>query len=139
MDFTQAQTDVVRAVAGSFPAGDWQAAILDYEVREVSDGFDSDYVGIVLMRSADGTLTQEQFQLDRQARQACTQLYLQRKNEAGEDIAGFVLRIEQPGKFRFDFKDSLKRLEGVWDAENEGYLDNYLDNYKREKAVTDAS
>ncbi len=135
MDFTQAQIEVVRAVAGSFPAADWQAAILDYEIQQVSDGFDSDYVGVVLIRGSDGALTQDQFYLDRTAREACTQLFLQRKQDAGEDIAGFVLRIEHPGKYRFDFKDKAKRLEGLWDAEGEGYLDNYLEHYQREKAA----
>lgn len=139
MDFTQAQIEVVKAAAASFPSGEWQAAILDYEIREMADGFDSDYVGIVLLKSDDGALAQDQFYLDRTAREACTNLYMQRKREAGDEIAGFVLRIEQPGKYRFDFKDKAKRLDGVWDAEGEGYLDNYLDHYQREKAVSGAN
>ncbi len=134
MDFTQAQTNVVRAVAGALPADAWQAVILDYEIREVSGGFDSDYVGIVLIPGNDGQLRQDQFQLDKAARDACTELYLQRKRGAGDMIAGFVLRIEQPGAFQFDFKDQIKRLDGVWDAEAEQYLDKYLEHYQREKA-----
>jgi hypothetical protein len=135
MDFTQAQIDVVKAAVATFPAGEWQAAILDYEIREMPDGFDSDFVGIVLMKAPGGGLVQEQFYLDRPAREACTKLYLQRKREAGDDIAGFVLRVEMPGHYRFDFKDKAKRLNGVWDAEGEQYLDNYLTHYEREKAA----
>lgn len=135
MDFTQAQIDVVKAAVATFPAGKWQAAILDYEIREMPDGFDSDYVGIVLMNDPSGGLVQEQFYLDRSAREASTALYLQRKRDAGEAIAGFVLRVEQPGAYRFDFKDKAKRLNGIWDAEGEQYLDNYLTHYQREKAA----
>ncbi len=136
MDFTQAQIEVVKAAVSSFPAGEWQAAILDYEIREMPDGFDSDFVGIVLLKNGEGKLGQDQFYLDRPAREACTNLYLQRKREAGEKIAGFVLKIEHPGKYRFDFKDSAKRLNGVWNSEGEEYLDNYLDHYQREKEAT---
>ena len=135
MDFLEAQMDVVKATVACLPDVPWQAAILDIELREFPDGFDTDHVGIVLKRGRDGGLEQDQFTLDRAARDSCVGLYRQRKDDAGEVIAGFVLRIEHPGLWRFDFKDRTRRLDGVWDAAAERYLETYLDHYLREKAA----
>ena len=134
MEFTQATTDLVNAVAACLPAEDWQPAFLDFELREVPDGFDSDYVGIVLLKDATGDLVQDQFQLDTVARQAAGTLYLQRKMKAEEANSGFVLRLEQSGTYRIDFKNRVKRMDGIWDAAEEGYADNYLSHYLREQA-----
>ncbi len=135
MDFTQAQIGVVKAVIATFPGGEWQAAILDCEILEMPDGFDLDFTGIILMKDSAGHLVQDQFYLDAPARQDCCNLYLQRKRAAGDIIAGFQLRIQQPGTYRFTFKDKVKRLNGVWDAEAETYLDNYLAHYQRETSA----
>ena len=134
MDFTQAQIEVVRTAIATFPTGDWQAALLDGEILEMPDGFDTDCCGVVLLQSGDGTLTQDQFYLDQAARHACVNLYLQRKNDAGDVIGGFVLRIDRSGRYRFEFNVEAKRLNGVWDAESADYRDNYLTHYLREQA-----
>ena len=130
------EENVVRAIARCIGAVQrWQAAILDYEVMEVSDGYDSDYVGIVLLIADGGTLTQDQFQLDRDARQACVELCAAHKQGTIPSVAGFTLRLETTGSYRFDFKQEVKRLNGVWDAEAETYFDNYLTHYQREKSA----
>lgn len=134
MEFTQATTEFVTAVSACLPADGWQAAFLDFELREVPEGFDSDYVGILLLKGPSGGLAQDQFQLSREARQAAASLYLHRKTEAEDANSGFVLRLEHSGTYRIEFKERVKRLAGVWDAAEEGYAGNYLAHYLREKA-----
>lgn len=133
MEFSQAISELVQAISACLPTNGWQAAFLDYELREIpGEGFDSDYVGIALIRNAARELEQNQFQLNAEARQAAISLYRQRVIDAEEANCGFVLRLECSGKYRIDFKEKVKRLAGIWDAEAESYADNYLQHYLRE-------
>lgn len=136
MTFTDTASGLVKAVVACLPVSGWQAALLDYELREMPDGFDSDYVGIVLIKGQDGGLTQDQFQLDHQARQAAMALYHDRQATAADKNAGFVIRIEHTGDYRIEFKDKIKRLAGFWDQQEEEYIDQYLQHYLRETGTT---
>lgn len=136
MDFSEAINSLVTSVVSCLPATSWEAVLLDFELREMQDSFDSDYVGIVLVRTEPETLTQEQFYLDQDTRQAAMALYRQRSRDAKEANAGFVLRIQQSGGFTIDFKEKVKRLDGIWDQADEQYIDNYRDHYLRENSET---
>lgn len=133
MDFVQAQQAVVVAVARDVPYQRWERILLDVEIAEQADGYDLDTVSIVIRRNERGELEDPQFRLGAECKQAITRLYEQRKQEAGEVISGFELSVDYPGKFRFAFlHDTPKRLNGVWDAEYQRRLDNYLSIYKAE-------
>ncbi|MEL7106289.1 MAG: hypothetical protein AAGM21_10240 [Pseudomonadota bacterium] len=134
MDFTEATLAFVGAVTACLPSDGWQAALLDIELREVPEGFDSDYVGLVLVKGPAGALDQDQFALGPEARQAAMALYMQRKEAAAEDNAGFVLEIEPSGAYRLRFKQSVKRLNGIWDQAEEEFIDQYLKHYLRERS-----
>lgn len=136
MDFQTAQSDVVQRVAGDFGTADWVHAVVDLELLEFEDGYDLDYQAILITRSPDGVLASRQFQLSELSRQAVIALYRERKDNAGDTLGGFVLRIDHPGRYRFELDyDPPKRLNGVWDAERQSYFDNYLTHYEREKAT----
>ena len=133
MDFTTAQAEVVRRAAADFGTGDWIHAIIDLEIMEYEDGYDLDYQAILVTRGQAGALASRQFDLSQPTRDAVVALYRQRKDEAGETIGGFVLRIDHPGRYRFDFShEAPKRLNGVWDAERQAYFDDYLAHYREE-------
>jgi hypothetical protein len=136
MDFQTAQNDVVQRVAGDFGAADWVHAVVDLEVLEFEDGYDLDYQAILITRASGGALASQQFQLTEPTRQAVIALYRERKDNAGDVLGGFVLRIDHPGRYKFDLNyDPPKRLNGVWDAERQAYFDNYLTHYQRETAA----
>ncbi|MCJ2189065.1 hypothetical protein [Novosphingobium beihaiensis] len=135
MDFTACMEAVVRAVAQDFGTADWVHAIVDFEVLEQDGGFDTDYLALLIRKDAGGTLSREQFYLSQPAIDAAVALYCQRRDEAGETIGGFVLRIDHPGQFRFELRhEAPRRLNGVWDKDWQDYLANYLDHYRREMA-----
>lgn len=136
MDFTEAQNDVVRAIAGSADVGAWERLLADVEILEHGDSYQIDYVCLAIVRNADGEFASAQFKLDESARNAIAALYRQRKNEAGDVIGGFELKVDQPGHFRFDYLNGApKRINGVWDEERAHVLNNYLDVYKSELAA----
>ena len=136
MDFQTAQSQVVQGVAGDFGAADWVHAVLDLELLEFEDGYDLDYQAILITRTPEGDLASHQFQLSEPSRQAVIALYRERKDSTGDTLGSFVLRIDQPGRYRFEFDyGTPKRLSGVWDAERQSYFDNYLSHYEREKAA----
>lgn len=133
MDFIQAQQAVVVAVAGDVPYRHWERILLDVEIAEQTDGYDLDTVSIVIRRNERNELEDPQFRLGAESKEAITRLYEQRKQDAGEVIGGFELSVDFPGKFRFAFShDKPKRLNGVWDAERQRRLDDYLSIYKAE-------
>lgn len=88
MDFTTAQTNVVRAMAADFGNDDWVHTIVDLEILEFEDGYDIDSQAILVSRQADGELASGQFSIGQKARDAVVDLYRQRKDEAGETIGG---------------------------------------------------
>ena len=136
MDFQTAQSEVVQRVAGDFGAAEWVHAVVDLELLEFEDGYDLDYQAILITRAPNGALASQQFQLSEPSRQAVIALYRERKDNAGDTVGGFVLRIDHPGRYRFEFDYTApKRLNGVWDAERQSYFDNYLTHYEQEKAT----
>lgn len=139
MDFTDAIDNLVRAVSACISFRDWQAVLLDLELREMPDGFDSDYVAIVLIAAADGQLTQDQIVLDAAARQAAMALHIQRKDAAEEHNAGLVLELDRSGAFHITFKEKVKRLAGVWDEAEESFIDNYLQHYRQNNGTPSQS
>lgn len=133
MDFNQAQQAVIRAVAHDVPYESWERILLDVEIAEQADGYDLDTLGIVIRRNERNELEDPQFRLSEDSKKAIVALYDQRKQDAGEVLGGFELTIDYPGKYRFQFSyDPPKRLNGVWDAERQKWLDNYLAVYKAE-------
>ena len=136
MDFIQVQQAVVVAVARDVPFDRWERILVDAEIAEQNDGYDLDTVSIVIRRNENNELEEPQFRLGAESRKAITRLYEQRKQDAGETIGGFELIVDYPGKFRFSFShDRPKRLNGVWDAERQKRLDDYLNVYKAEAGV----
>ncbi|MBX7482732.1 hypothetical protein [Qipengyuania qiaonensis] len=132
MTFETAQIQVVQSVATDFATDTWVHAIVDLEILEFPDGYDIDVQAILITRD-NGQLASRQFQLSQPTRDAVAKLYRQRKEEAGDKFGGFVLRIDHPGRYRFDFRyEKPKRLSGVWDAERQAYFDNYLEHYRAE-------
>ena len=60
ISLTDTITDLLDAVVACLPRSRWQAALLDLELREMQDGFDTDYVGIVLLAATfSGTASNE--------------------------------------------------------------------------------
>jgi hypothetical protein len=135
MDFTEAQTRLIKAIAGSADVGAWERLLANIEILEHADDFQIDYVCLAVV-GADGDLATEQFALSQDAQDAAVAFYRQRKDEAGETIGGFEATIDSDGRFRIAIDhDAPKRINGVWDEEREGRLDHYLDHYKAERAA----
>lgn len=135
MDFTEAQTQVVQTVAASADVGEWQRLFADVEILEHAQDYQIDYACIAVVQGANGLETR-QFKLSDAARNAIAALYRQRKDAAHDVIGGFALKIDPPGRFRFDFSNQPpKRINGVWDAEQADLVDNYLDHYRAELAA----
>ncbi len=133
MSFTEAQNAIVRSVAADMGRSDWERIFVDAEILEQDDGYDIDTVSFVIVRDSGGALTDPQFSLGAESREAISALYKQRQAEAGETIGGFELKIDYPGKFAFKFNhDKPKRLNGIWDQQRQSWLDNYLEHYKAE-------
>jgi hypothetical protein len=134
MDFTEAQTAVVRTVAASADVGPWQRLLANVEILEHADDFQLDYVCLAVVKDGE-ELETRQFQLTEDAEKAVTAFYRQRRDDAQETIGGFEVAIDPDGRFRFDIDhDAPKRINGVWDEAREGRLDRYLDHYKAELA-----
>lgn len=133
MDFTSLQVEIVREIAGSLQGSGWKALIFDCEIREVSDGYDFDSVGVVLLEGERGELSQDQFDIEIGTEDLCIELYKNRLEEAEYRIAGFTVKIENTGQYRYEFKHDLRRLNGVWDEKTEGYLEDYLEHYLVER------
>ena len=134
MDFTEAQTALVKAIVGSAAIGAWERLVANVEILEHEGDYQLDYVCLAVVRG-DGTLSTEQFDLSDEAREAAAALYRQRKEEAGETIGGFEATVDSTGAYRIAIDhDAPKRINGVWDEEREGRLDHYLDHYKAELA-----
>lgn len=135
MDFTEAQTRLVQAIAGSAALGGWERLLANVEILEHADDFQLDYVCLAVVR-AGGDLATEQFELSPAAREAAVAFYRQRKDGAGETIGGFEAAIDADGRFRIAIDhDAPKRINGEWDEAREGRLDHYLDHYKAELAA----
>jgi hypothetical protein len=135
MSFIEAQNDVVRAIAADMGRSQWERIFVDAEILEQPDGYDVDTVSFVIVRDSAGNLSDPQFSLGAKSREAISELYKQRKAEAGETIGGFELKVDYPGKFAFKFNhEKPKRLNGIWDNERQSWLDNYLEHYKMETA-----
>jgi hypothetical protein len=133
MSFTEAQNDVVRAIAADMGRSEWERIFVDAEILEQPDGYDIDTVSFVIVRDAAGDLSDPQFSLGADARKAISALYKQRQAEAGEKIGGFELKVDFPGKFAFKYNhEKPKRLNGIWDQQRQDWLDNYLQHYKAE-------
>jgi len=136
MAVTEAQDGVVRAVAADGGIPNWQRIVADVEIEEAADGYHFDCVSFTIARTPDNDFEDPQFSLSRAARDAVIELYKTLRAEAGNTIGGFTLEIENSGTYRFDFSyGKPKRLNGVWDAEKEARLDNYLVDYKAKLAA----
>ena len=136
MDFTEAQNEVVRSVAGSADMADWERLLADVEILEHPGDYQIDYICLAVCGEGDA-LELRQFRLSAAARDAITSLYRQRKEEAGDVIGGFELTIDRSGRFRFAFLNGPpQRINGNWDAERAQMLNNYLDIYRAELAAT---
>jgi hypothetical protein len=131
--FIEAQNALVMMVANDMGRDNWERIFVDAEILEQSDGFDVDTISKVIVRDPGDTLSAPQFSLSAASRKAISELYIQRKEEAGEVIGGFELTVDYPGKFNFKYNLSQpKRLNGIWDAERQGWIENYLQHYKTE-------
>jgi hypothetical protein len=131
MDMITVQQEVAAAVVADNPYGEWERIVADVEIKEEETGYRLDTVSFAVVRKSDGSLTQPDFDLSDQARQAAIGLYKERLNIAGDKIGSFGLEIDRDGKYRFEISyDAPKRLNGEWDEKNEAKLNNYLATYK---------
>lgn len=134
MDFTQAQTQVVQTVVASADVGRWRRLLANVEILEHETDVQLDYVCLAVIANGDDLETR-QFHLTKEAERAATDLYRQRRDEAGETIGGFEVAIDPDGRYRFDIDhDAPRRINGDWDAAREERLDHYLEHYRAEMA-----
>lgn len=132
MDFVEAQTEFVRQAVASVSQSSWERIFIDLEIREFDDGFDTDYVAVVIV-VREGRRAFDQFMLNRDARAAASALYQQRKDDAGETIGGFEVAIDPDGRYRFNINHGKpERLNGIWNQERQGWIDDYLSHYEQE-------
>jgi hypothetical protein len=132
MDMIAAQQEVVRAVVENNPHSGWERIVADVEIEETPAGYHFDTVSFVIARSADGKLSDPDFDLSASAKSAIIGLYSERLVSAGDKIGGINLEIDNDGQYRFDISyDKPKRLNGIWDREKEEKLDKYLSTYDK--------
>lgn len=133
MQLTDAQDQVVQAIAAAAPAG-WERIVVDCEILDEGSGYAMDHVAFAIV-NAGGQYSDPAIELPREARQAIGTLY-QAVAETRPDakLGSFELTIEQSGRYRFEFSYDLpKRLNGEWDAAKEERLDRYMQDYLAEK------
>ena len=92
MDFTQAQVRVVQTVVASADVGPWRRLLAGVELLEHDDDIQLDYVCLAVVTDGD-ELETRQFQLTEAAEKAASDLYRQRRDEAGETIGGFEVSM----------------------------------------------
>lgn len=97
---------------------------------EHDDDFQLEYVCLAVVTDGDELETRK-FQLTEAVERAASDLYRQRRAEAGETIGGFEVSIEPDGRYRLAIDhDAPKRINGEWDEAREQRLDNYLEHYR---------